>query len=63
MSEFDPSQLTAAVQRSFANAPDLRTRAVLGHLIKHLHGFIRDADLTLDEWTHAIDFLLERMAG
>lgn len=57
MPEFDPSQLTDAVQRSFASAPDPRTRAVLGHLIRHLHGFVRDADLTFDEWRTAIDFL------
>ena len=57
MPEFDPSQLTAAVLRSFASAPDPRTRAVLGHLITHLHAFVRDAELTLDEWMRAIDFL------
>jgi len=57
MPDYDPSQLTDAVLRSFASAPDARTRGVLQHLIAHLHGFVRDADLTLDEWRGAIDFL------
>jgi hydroxyquinol 1,2-dioxygenase len=57
MSEFEPTQLTDAVLRSFAAAPDPRTRAVLGHLIGHLHAYVRDDDLTLEEWQRAIDFL------
>ena len=57
MPDFDPNQLTDAVQRSYAGAPDPRTRAVLGHLIHHLHAFIREADLTFDEWMRSIDFL------
>jgi hydroxyquinol 1,2-dioxygenase len=57
MPEFDPSQLTSAVLQSYANAPDPRTRSVLQLLIQHLHAFIREADVTLDEWAHAIDFL------
>jgi protocatechuate 3,4-dioxygenase beta subunit len=57
MPEFDPSQLTQAVLRSYDGASDPRTRSVLQLLIKHLHAFIRDADVTLDEWATAIDFL------
>jgi len=57
MAEFNPDQLTDAVLRSFAGTPDPRTRGVLSHLIRHLHGFVRDAGITLDEWHHAIDFL------
>src|SRR5262249_25161726 len=57
MSEFDPSQITDAVLRSYEGAPDPRTRDVLHPLITHPHAFIREADLTLDEWSRAIDFL------
>jgi hydroxyquinol 1,2-dioxygenase len=57
MSEFDPSQITDAVLRSYAGAPDPRTREVLRALITHLHAFVREADVTLDEWMRAIDFL------
>lgn len=54
---FDDTQLTHAVQHSFAGAPDPRTRAVLGKLIAHLHAFVRDSQLTFAEWQTAIDFL------
>src|SRR5262249_34484055 len=45
-----------AVIQSFANAPD-RVRSALGKLVKHLHAFVRDADVSFDEWRMAIDFL------
>jgi len=57
MPDFDPNQLTDAVLRSYEGAPDPRTRKVLGQLIHHLHAFVREADLTFDEWMRAIDFL------
>jgi len=55
--EFDPAQLTDAVLASFAGAPDPRTRHVLGRLIAHLHAFVREAELSPDEWMRAVDFL------
>jgi protocatechuate 3,4-dioxygenase beta subunit len=57
MPDFDDTQLTQAVLDSFAGAPDPRTRAVLTRLISHLHAFVRDTELTFDEWRAAIDFL------
>jgi hydroxyquinol 1,2-dioxygenase len=54
---FDDAALTAAVLERFSGAPDPRVRTVLHHLISHLHGFVRDAELTFDEWRAAIDFL------
>jgi protocatechuate 3,4-dioxygenase beta subunit len=57
MPEFDDTQLTAAVIQSFAKAPDPRVRKVLGQLVSHVHAFVRDVDLTLDEWRAAIEFL------
>src|SRR3981081_3470063 len=32
-------------------------RQVMGSLIKHLHGFVRDIEPTEKEWARAIDFL------
>jgi catechol 1,2-dioxygenase len=55
--EFDPAQLTDTVLASFAGAPDPRTRHVLGRLIAHLHAFVREAELSPDEWMRAVDFL------
>lgn len=57
MPEFDDTQLTQAVLERFAGAPDPRVRTVLRQLISHLHAFVRDVDLTFDEWRAAIDFL------
>lgn len=57
MAEFDDKKLTEAVRERFAAAPDPRVRAVLGKVITHLHAFVRDADLTFDEWRTGIDFL------
>src|ERR1700716_4167801 len=39
------------------NIPDPRLRQVMGSLIKHLHGFVRDIEPTEKEWAAAIDFL------
>jgi len=57
MQDETTTKLTQAVLQSFAGAPDSRVRAVLHQLISHLHAFVREADLTFDEWRTAIDFL------
>ncbi|TMQ12795.1 MAG: hydroxyquinol 1,2-dioxygenase, partial [Deltaproteobacteria bacterium] len=57
MPEFNVTQLTESVLNSYAGAPDPRVASVLRKLITHLHAFVRDSELTLDEWTRAIDFL------
>jgi protocatechuate 3,4-dioxygenase beta subunit len=57
MSDFDVTQLTHSVLKSYAGAPDPRVASVLRQLITHLHAFVRDSELTLDEWSRAIDFL------
>jgi hydroxyquinol 1,2-dioxygenase len=57
MQGFDDTALTTAVLERFAGARDPRTRTLLAHLIKHLHAFVRDVELSFDEWRAAIDFL------
>ena len=57
MQDEGATQLTQAVLQSYADAPDPRVRTVLRQLISHLHAFVREADLTMDEWRAAIDFL------
>ncbi|KAI6043986.1 aromatic compound dioxygenase [Pisolithus marmoratus] len=37
--------------------PNPRTRFIFQTLIKHLHGFVNETDLTTDEWMAAIQFL------
>jgi hydroxyquinol 1,2-dioxygenase len=49
--------LTEQVIRSFAESPSPRHRALMEHLVRHLHAFIREVRLTDQEWRAAIDFL------
>jgi protocatechuate 3,4-dioxygenase beta subunit len=46
-----------AVVASFAQCADPRLRSVLESLVRHLHDFIKDVELTEDEWAAAIGFL------
>jgi catechol 1,2-dioxygenase len=47
------------VAASFANTGDSRLRRVLISLVTHLHEFVKDVELTEEEWTTAIRFLTE----
>jgi maleylacetate reductase len=49
--------LTDQVVASFAEAPDPRVRVLLTDLVRRLHAFVKDNDLTDSEWQYAIDFL------
>ena len=49
-----PGDVTAAVLASLADAPDLRQRAVLRALVRHLHAFASEVGLTQQEWTTAV---------
>ena len=49
--------LTCQVVASFDNAEDPRLRQVLQSLVRHLHAFALDVDLTMAEWETAIGFL------
>ena len=57
MREFDEQSITAAVVERFQGTPDPRLKAVMTSLVRHLHDFVRDVELTFDEWSYAIDFL------
>ncbi|WP_457056367.1 intradiol ring-cleavage dioxygenase [Kribbella sp. CWNU-51] len=49
--------LTEAVVASFGGSANPRTRTVMSALVRHLHAFAREVDLTEDEYFIAIDFL------
>ncbi|MFE0452786.1 maleylacetate reductase and hydroxyquinol 1,2-dioxygenase domain-containing protein [Streptomyces sp. NPDC058914] len=51
------ARLTEQVVASFANAPDARVRTLLTALVRHLHSFVAEQEVTEAEWQHAIDFL------
>ena len=49
--------LTQVVLESFENAGSPRIKEVLQSLVKHLHAFAVDVQLTEEEWAYGIDFL------
>ena len=57
MRDFDEKNITDAVIDRFKNTPDPRLKTIMNSLVKHLHDFVREVDLTIDEWNFAIDFL------
>jgi hydroxyquinol 1,2-dioxygenase len=51
------ADLTKAVEASFDATPDPRLREVMQALVRNLHAFASEVELTEDEWFAAIDFL------
>ena len=57
MSDYNQSLLTSDVIKSFGGTPSPRLRVLMTTLIKHLHAFAREVDLTPQEWLAGLDFL------
>ncbi|WP_207100258.1 dioxygenase [Paracoccus shandongensis] len=57
MNEVIAADLTDIVLERYSRTPDPRLREILSSLIRHLHDFARDVNLTEDEWMVGIDFL------
>ncbi len=57
MRNLTEGNLTEAVLAKLEGATDARFKEILGSLIRHLHGVIREVDLTEREWLTAIQFL------
>lgn len=53
----DTLRITDRVRQSMASDTNPRLKMVMERLVTHLHDFIRDVDLTEDEWLFAIQFL------
>ena len=51
--------ITAAVLARFSATPDPRLRQIMLGLIKHLHEFVKEVELTETEWFQAIEILTE----
>ncbi|KAJ7609021.1 intradiol ring-cleavage dioxygenase [Roridomyces roridus] len=49
--------ITENVIAMHGNCPDERTKFIFTKLITHLHDFVRETDLTTEEWMSAIHFL------
>src|SRR5438105_5396939 len=51
------AEVTAAVLQEMRRTPDARTRELLALLVKHLHAFVREAQLTEREFQETIGYL------
>jgi hydroxyquinol 1,2-dioxygenase len=59
MAQQDKLTITDAAIARLAECGDARFREVMTALIRHLHDFVRDVDLTEEEWAAAIGFLTD----
>jgi len=50
MTQFNEADLTAAVVKSFENAPNPRAKFLLQELVTSLHDYVRKTGLTFEEW-------------
>ena len=57
MSDNTEEQMTRNVLNSIENTANPRLKAVMTSLIHHLHAFIREVELTEEEWMSGIQFL------
>jgi protocatechuate 3,4-dioxygenase beta subunit len=57
MRQFTEDNLTEAVIARLANVKDARFKQIMTSLIKHVHAFARDVQLTEEEWFEGIKFL------
>jgi hydroxyquinol 1,2-dioxygenase len=54
---FSPEAITASAVASFAQCDNPRLKQILQSLVKHLHAFAQEVDLTEAEWMAGIQFL------
>jgi protocatechuate 3,4-dioxygenase beta subunit len=54
MPKTTPQDITDAVVARFEDCPDPRLRELMQGLVRHLHAFAREAELTQEEWEAAI---------
>ena len=59
MRQFDEKSITEAVIARMSDSEDPRFRHVMTSLVRHLHDFVRDVQLTESEWITAIQFLTD----
>src|SRR5258708_13657907 len=57
MQNLGEANITDAVVESFDNTRDARLKEIMTALVKHLHAFVREVNLTEVEWLAGIQFL------
>src|SRR5690606_9972490 len=55
--DFDEHSITDAVVERFAETPDPRLKQIMQALVRHAHAFVREVELTQEEWLAAVMFL------
>lgn len=59
MRDLNEDNVTDAVLARLGEAADPRFREVMAALVRHLHAFVREVELTPEEWERGIRFLTE----
>lgn len=57
MQAIDENTITDAALEQMSSTPDPRLKEIMASLVRHLHSFAREVDLTPEEWLKAIGFL------
>jgi hydroxyquinol 1,2-dioxygenase len=57
MRVIDQNTITDAALQQMANTPNPRLKQIMESLVRHLHDFAREVDLTPEEWLEGIKFL------
>ncbi|MGW6097614.1 dioxygenase family protein [Streptomyces sp. NPDC055157] len=57
MRDLTSDTITEAVISTMRDTKDSRVAEILESLVRHLHSFVRDVELTEEEWARAVDFL------
>lgn len=57
MRNLTEANVTDVVVQSFDNTPNPRLKEIMQSLVKHLHAFVREVNLTEEEWLTGIQFL------
>jgi len=57
MSNFNEQKHTNEVVEAFQHTPDPRLKQIMQALVRHVHDFVREVELTEEEWKFAIDYL------
>ena len=57
MLDFTEHNLTDAVVDRFGACENPRLKQIVQAITRHVHAFVKEVELTQDEWVEAIDFL------
>lgn len=57
MRDLTEQNTTEAVLAAWSDNPDPRFKQIMDAMIRHLHGFVREVQLTEEEWAAAIEYL------